>query len=102
MRTVCLHWMLKNFFAVFEDCVPRWLSEDLRRFLLGIVSSVAVYFRSLAVYSCLNGWCWFLGLRSQGTEKVLGKLRRLGGRERLGLDGYGGLRQPGRLTRNYR
>ncbi len=70
--------------------------------LLGALSEDAVNLPSLVVYSCLYGWQEFRGLRCRWSQMVLGKSRRLGCRERLGLDGYGGLRQPGRLTRKYR
>ena len=87
MRNVNLRCVLKNFFGVVEDWTRSSLSADSKMLPSRPVSAAAVYFLTVVVYSCLNGWKWFPGLRDQGKGKaVLGKLRRLGGRERLGLD----------------
>ena len=97
-----LHCVSKDFFAVVEDSIQSSWSEHPGMLTLGLVLKVAIQLLNLVVYRCLNGWRWFLGLRARGKKEVLGNSRRLGGRERMGLDAYGGLRQPGRLTREYR
>lgn len=85
----------------FVDVVGEWWGEESKVVVTGVVSSLERCSLKngsdqLLCGSVLIGWLLWVVLRWLGRKNFGGDSEWLGGRERLGFDGYGGLRLPGR------